>query len=114
MNTVLTQEAARYNILLERMVDDLIKFRHANRGRIVMNEELELMGISMMNNQVPLQWTNEEGVGFLSIKNLSSWINDLKKRMLFLREWEEIGTPYCFWLSGLFEPQAFLTGIKQN
>lgn len=114
MNTVFTQEAARYNILLSHMGDDLLKFKDANRGRIVMNEELERMGVSMMNNEVPIQWSEEEGVGFLSIKNLGAWIADLRKRMAFLISWQTEGTPKCFWLSGLFEPQAFLTGIKQN
>jgi len=114
MNTVFTQEAARYNILLNAMTNDLVKFKDANRGRIVMNEELERMGVSMMNNEVPMQWTEEDGVGFLSIKNLAAWIVDLRKRMAFMKEWQTEGTPKCFWMSGLFEPQAFLTGIKQN
>jgi len=38
MNTVLTQEATRYNILLNSMNDDLVKFINANRGKILMSE----------------------------------------------------------------------------
>lgn len=79
-----------------------------------MNEDLETMGNSIMNNEVPANWTEESGVGFMSIKTLSAWIVDLKLRVEFLREWEENGTPICFWMSGFFFPQAFLTGIKQN
>jgi len=79
-----------------------------------MNAELELIGLYMMNNEVPLPWTEEEGVGFLSVKNLAAWIVDLKKRISFLRDWEANGTPITYWLSGFCEPQAFLTGIKQN
>lgn len=75
------------------MVDDLAKFKDANRGRIVMNAELERMGVYMMNNEVPLPWTEEDGVGFLSVKPLAAWIVELKKRMIFLRDWEELGTP---------------------
>lgn len=114
MNTVLTQESARYNALIRRIKDDISDFKDANRGRIVMNEDLETMGNSIMNNEVPANWTEESGVGFMSIKTLSAWIVDLKLRVEFLREWEENGTPICFWMSGFFFPQAFLTGIKQN
>lgn len=114
MNTVLTQESARYNILMRKIKDDISDFKDAIRGRIVMNEEMEQMGNSIMNNDVPANWTEEGGVGFMSIKTLSAWIVDLKLRVEFLKEWEENGTPICFWMSGFFFPQAFLTGIKQN
>lgn len=63
MNTVLTQEAVRYNTLLAHMGDDLLKFKDGNRGRIVMDTELERLGVSIMNNEVPQQWSEEEGVG---------------------------------------------------
>lgn len=96
------------------MTKDITSFKDANRGRIVMNEELESMGQTMMNNEVPSGWTEENGVGFLSIKPLSNWINELRSRVEFLKEWETNGTPLCFWMSGFFFPQSFLTGIKQN
>lgn len=114
MNTVLTQEAQRFNILLTKIIYDLNLFKSANRGRIVMTLELEKMGLQLQNNEVPDNWSGEQGVGFTSTKSLSSWIIDLAKRVDFLKEWENQGTPKCFWMSGFFYPQAFLTGIKQN
>jgi len=114
MNTVLVQEAERYNTLIVTMNRNLTLFMEANRGRLVMNEELELLGIKMNNNEVPLVWTEEKGCGFLSIKPLSNWTLDLIARMEFMREWEAHGTPICFWFCGFFFPQAFMTGIKQN
>lgn len=114
MNTVMTQECQRYNNLINTMADNLAKFIEANRGRIVMNEELEVLGIKMMNNEVPPGWTEEHGCGFLSIKPLSNWLADLERRMDFMRGWESHGTPFCFWFSGFFFPHAFLTGTKQN
>mmetsp|Transcript_98262 Transcript_98262/g.211921 ORF Transcript_98262/g.211921 Transcript_98262/m.211921 type:complete len:97 (-) Transcript_98262:573-863(-) len=96
------------------MNTDLTSFMDANRGRSVMDESLELLGFKMMNNEVPMPWTEEKGCGFLSIKPLSNWITDLNSRIDFLRGWETSGTPNCFWMSGFFFPQAFLTGIKQN
>jgi len=96
------------------MLRDLESFVDANRGRIVMDEQLELHGLRMMNNEVPPRWTEEKGCGFLSVKPLSAWVNDLISRVEFMRTWEQQGTPACFWLSGFFFPQAFMTGIKQN
>lgn len=61
----------------------------------------------MFNNVVPPTWA---GVGFLSMKPLASWINDCNDRIDFLDNWIANGTPYKFWLSGIFFPQAFLTG----
>mmetsp|Transcript_1738 Transcript_1738/g.1518 ORF Transcript_1738/g.1518 Transcript_1738/m.1518 type:complete len:118 (+) Transcript_1738:867-1220(+) len=102
MNTVLTQEAQRYNNLMVRMVEDLLQFKSANRGNIVMTTELERMGSQLYNNDIPFNWTEESGSGFSSIKPLAGWIIDLAKRVDFLKEWENFGTPKCFWMSGFF------------
>jgi dynein heavy chain len=111
LNTVLKQEALRVNRLALIMVATLKEFRKAIRGLVVMSAELDTLGIEMFNNQVPEAWASK---GFLSLKPLSSWINDFNDRQIFLQEWFEGGTPIVFWVSGFFFPQAFLTGALQN
>jgi dynein heavy chain len=111
MNTVLVQEIVRYNRLLEVVKISLMNFKKAIKGIVVMSEDLEKMGNSLYNNQVPKMWADR---GFLSLKPLSSWLEDLIKRVSFLSDWVEHGTPKVFWISGLFFPQAFITGMLQN
>jgi len=96
------------------MTIDTDKFVSAIKGQIVMNDELEKMALSIQLNLVPHNWTEEYGIGYLSLKPLAFWIIDLINRVQFFRKWELNGQPSCLWLSGFFFPQAFLTGLKQN
>lgn len=97
MNTVLVQEVIRYNRLLEVMKENLIDVKKALKGQIVMSEELDLIAVSLFNNQVPKLWDQK---GFLSMKPLASWTEDLNARINFLQEWIDHGTPKSFWISG--------------
>lgn len=52
MNTVLTQECIRYNGLLTIMKISLRESLKALKGLVVMSNELEMLTISVFNNQV--------------------------------------------------------------
>ena len=41
-------------------------------------------------------------------------INSKYRRITFLKDWIDNGTPCTFWISGFFFPQAFITGTLQN
>lgn len=60
---------------------------------------------------MPKLWADK---GFLSLKPLASWTQDLNDRIKFLSDWIDKGTPVVFWFSGFFFPQAFITGTLQN
>jgi dynein heavy chain len=107
MNTVLTQEVIRYNRLLIMMARMLKDVQKALKGEIVMSDDLDALSTSMFNNQVPKLFAD---VGFLSLKPLSSWINDLNDRINFITHWINEGMPPAYWISGFFFPQAFFTG----
>lgn len=111
MNTVLFQECVRYNRLLAEMAVGLAAVQKALVGEVVMSEELEKMADAIYDNQVPAAWAAK---GFLSLKPLASWIDDCNARIDFLGVWIAKGTPHVYWISGLFFPQAFLTGTLQN
>ena len=111
MNTVVFQECVRYNRLLKDMAITLKQVQKALVGEVVMSEELEAMSNAIFDNRVPPSWVEK---GFLSMKPLSSWIEDCNARINFLNEWIKGGTPKVYWVSGFFFPQAFFTGTLQN
>ena len=76
-----------------------------------MSQELDSMYSSLLNNKVPEMW---QKAAYPSLKALASWVKDLKERIAFLRDWTQNGSPNCYWLSGLFFPQGFLTGVLQT
>jgi len=112
MNTVVKQEILRYNKLLWEMEASLRDFRKAIKGLIVMTADLEFVGKSMFVNSVPELWSKK---GPLSLKPLASWFLDIIARVGFFTMWTELGAPPpCYWISGIFFPQAFFTGAIQN
>jgi len=111
MNTVLSQEAVRFNKLIKtynRTIVDLLK---ALKGLVVMSAELEAMADGLYTNAVPAVWTK---VAYPSLKPLAAWVDDLVQRIGFISTWEAQGAPASYWISGFFFPQAFLTGTLQN
>merc|ERR1719183_3471974 len=112
MNTVVKQECLRYNKLLWEMIINLKEFRKAIKGLIVMTADLESLGKSLFVNEQPKQWVAK---GPLSLKPLSAWYLDILARVAFFQMWYDLGkAPPCFWVSGIFFPQAFFTGAMQN
>merc|ERR1719222_1214836 len=85
-NTVVKQEAAKYNRLLAKLEVQLPLFRRAVKGFVVMTEDLESVGKGLFMNVVPEGWA---GVGFLSLKPLTAWYKDLNDRIKFFQRWHD-------------------------
>jgi len=111
LTIVLLQEMDRFNKLLGVVRKTLKNLQAAIRGEIVMSLDLDRMYSSLLNNQVPAQWTK---VAYPSLKPLAAWVLDLAERIKFMRSWSENGLPNSFWMSGFFFPQGFMTGALQN
>ena len=78
MNTVLTQELMRFNGLLSVVKKSLVDVVKAIKGEVVMSQQLEEMGNSMVKGWVPGMWS---AVSYPSLKPLGSWVNDLLARL---------------------------------
>lgn len=111
LSTVLLQEVERFNKLLKVIGLTLVDLVKAIQGFIVMSEELDTMYNSLTNGVVPPNW---EAVAYPSLKPFASWFVDLLERVKFMKSWLTEGEPVCFWMSGLFFPQGFLTGCLQT
>jgi dynein heavy chain len=111
LSTVLLQEIEKFNRLTSAIKRSLIDIQRAINGEVVMSEELDNMYMAILNSQVPNNWKK---VAYPSLKPLASWIRDLKERVGFMSDWLKYGNPTCYWLSGFFYPQSFMTGILQT
>eukprot|EP01112_Ceratiomyxa_fruticulosa_P002953 TRINITY_DN13363_c0_g1_i1.p1 TRINITY_DN13363_c0_g1~~TRINITY_DN13363_c0_g1_i1.p1 ORF type:complete len:596 (+),score=111.46 TRINITY_DN13363_c0_g1_i1:288-2075(+) len=111
LSTVVVQECWRFNKLLDVLRTTLVDLDQALRGLVVMSSDLEKMYNSLLDGKVPSVWAH---AAYPSLKPLNSWIDDLKKRIEFMRKWLSTGHPSCYWMSGLFFPQGFLTGVLQT
>jgi dynein heavy chain len=113
LGTCLTQEFGRFNLLLAQMGSTLAQLQKAIKGTIVMTAELDDLFNALLNNLVPNIWT-KSGIGYPSLKPLSSWFEDMIQRVEFFRDWIDNGQPNAYWISSFYFPQGFLTSVLQG
>jgi len=80
MNSVLTQELDKFNMLIKLIKGSLKEMKRAIAGEALLSDELEAALISMQVNQIPAIWKKKS---FSSLKPLGSYIKDLKTRLDF-------------------------------
>ena len=112
MNTVLKQELIRYNRLIDVIRSSLVNLGKAVKGLVVMNNDLEEVFDSMLIGRIPAIWAKKS---YPSLKKLGGYVSDLVARLNFLQNWISVGeAPFCFWISGFYFPQSFMTAVNQN
>jgi dynein heavy chain len=111
LSVVLSQEMVRFNKLLGVITDSMAELERAIGGVVVMSQDIEKVYNSILLGMVPERWAD---AAYPSLKRLGAWVNDLVERVKFFRRWLTTGAPTCYWFSGFFFPQGFLTAILQT
>ncbi|CAF3425476.1 unnamed protein product [Rotaria sp. Silwood1] len=113
MNIFLRQEIDRFQRVLDIVRSTLIKLKLAIDGTIVMNEELRDALDRMYDAKIPNIWLK---VSWES-STLGAWFTDLHARNEQYRSWLKLSKdtrPLAFWMTGFFNPQGFLTAMRQE
>jgi len=110
---VIMQECERMNALVSEILRSLIELDLGFRGDLSISEAMEDLANSLFLDRVPKRWTT---LAYPSQRALASWLLDLHSRIAQLNEWagNPHETPLVTWISGLFNPQSFLTAIMQT
>lgn len=111
MNSVLTQELEKFNVLINLIKGSLKEMKKAIAGEALLSPQLEAALNSMQLNIIPDVWKTRS---FSSLKPLGSYIKDLKSRLDFFNGWLYNGIPRVFMINMFFFAHGFLTGARQN
>lgn len=110
--SVCLQECDRMNILLNVIRVTLKELALGLKGDLSISEGMEKIMNSLFMDAVPVAWAAK---AYPSLKSLPAWIANLQDRVKQLQEWSlDLNLPKSVWLSGLFNPQSFLTAVMQT
>jgi dynein heavy chain len=109
---VFLQECEYMNYLLDEVSHSLKEIRLALKGELTSTEQMERTIDSLVIGRVPTNW---QELAYPSIRGLSSWLTNLNSRCEQLGGWkdEPVNIPKVVNIAKLFNPQSFLTAIKQ-
>ncbi|KAA0177346.1 hypothetical protein FNF27_01124 [Cafeteria roenbergensis] len=115
MAVFLVQEVQRLQAVIVKVGWTLENVQLAISGDVVMTDELQTAMNDVSVAAVPSQWlTTPAGDEFSWLSSsLGPWFAGLLERDAQLRSWINDGAPRSFWMTGFFNPQAFLTAMKQ-
>lgn len=111
---VFIQECERLNKLVDEIVRSMVELDMGFRGDLTMSDAMEALSESLYLDTLPAPWSK---LASPSLRSLSSWKTGiLKKQKEQLENWinNPMEIPRTTWISGLFNPQSFLTAIMQT
>ena len=119
LNMFLFQEIQRFQRILSIVRLWMNNMCLAIDGQIIMSPELADCIKSMVDARVPKNFLYDPSGAEISWLNpaLAGWLASLNNRHYQLQRWLGMGTterPISFWLTGFFNPQGFLTSVRQE
>ncbi|KAL9890241.1 LOW QUALITY PROTEIN: dynein axonemal heavy chain 1 [Glossina fuscipes fuscipes] len=110
MNIFLRQEIDRMQRVLKRVSSCLCDLKLAIDGTIVMSPALKESLDAMYDARIPETWMK---ISWEST-TLGFWYTELLERNTQFRAWLSTDRPKVFWMTGFFNPQGFLTAMRQE
>jgi len=107
MNTVLTQELARFNNLTRILRNSLQDLKKAIKGEVLLSADLEAALNSLKDGTVPAMWLAKS---YPSLKKLGGYVADMLERLAWFKDWLDNGIPPVLWITRFYFTQGFLTG----
>jgi len=110
---VFLQECTYMSALVNEMVRSLAELQLGFKGELTMSETMEALMNALFLERIPPYW---QKLGYPSTRPLASWRSNLLERCIQLDEWcnEPTVIPKVVDVSKLFNPQSYLTAVKQK
>jgi len=110
LNIFLRQEVVLMQKVMTEVRISLQQLILAIDGTIIMSDKLRDCFDNMFDARVPTSWLeiswNSATLGF--------WFTELLLRQAQFYTWVFDGRPLCFWMTGFFNPNGFITAMRQE
>ncbi|CAH8616797.1 unnamed protein product [Heterobilharzia americana] len=110
LHIFLKQEVDRMQRVITNVRTTLTDLKLAIDGTIIMSENLRDALDNIFDARIPSSWRKMSWES----ATLGFWFTDLLDRNAQFSSWLFDGRPVCYWMTGFFNPQGFLTAMRQE
>lgn len=116
LNVFLFQEIERLNFAINNVRKTLVELQQAIRGETIVTPDLQAALDLIYMAKPPKNWYTAPAGDLIAwvSPTLALWMTGLLERDKQLRTWLATGRPITYWLTGFFNPQGFLTAMRQE